>query len=492
MICSISGTTPEEPVVSTKSGHVFEKRLIEKYVEVNGKDPITNEPISQSDLVEIKGTSKIGVKPRPPIATSIPSMLQIFQNEWDSIMLETYTLKQHLDTVRKELSHALYQHDAACRVIARLIKERDQARNALATASVQLPGGRGQSGEPMDTDIPTGISDEVKEKMQKKSAELSGERKRRTVPETLPTPEVVSTYSTISSNPIHKASTPGILCVDTHPFKQEFIVTGGVDSSVVLFNKDTSRIASTLTGHTKRITSVQFYPTPNELIVLSSSQDKTARVWREDGEGKLGASHVVRVHDDEVVGVSLHATGDYFVTASADKTWAFHDIHSGRCLMRVADPQVQAGFECVQFHPDGLILGTGTADSLVRVWDIKSQQNVATFEGHSGRVVDIAFSENGYYLATAGGEGIKIWDLRRLKNFYNIPLEGVNAVAWDYSGSYLAASGNDIRIFHGKSFTPVQTYLGHESTVTDIKFSRNADWFASTSMDRFLKIWGSA
>lgn len=50
--------------------------------------------------------------------------------------METYTLRQTLVQTRQELSSALYQHDAAVRVIARLTKERDEARDALSKVSV--------------------------------------------------------------------------------------------------------------------------------------------------------------------------------------------------------------------------------------------------------------------------------------------------------------------------------------------------------------------
>ncbi|KAF9016252.1 E3 ubiquitin-protein ligase prp19, partial [Haplosporangium bisporale] len=128
---TISGEAPEHPVVSKKSGQVYERRLIVKYIEDNGKDPVTGEDLSEEDLLDIK-SSPSTVKPRPPTMTSIPSILSVLQNEWDSIMLETFTMKQQYQQVRQELSHALYQHDAACRVIARLMKERDAAREALA------------------------------------------------------------------------------------------------------------------------------------------------------------------------------------------------------------------------------------------------------------------------------------------------------------------------------------------------------------------------
>jgi pre-mRNA-processing factor 19 len=41
------------------------------------------------------------VRPRPTQATSIPALVALFQNEWDALMVETYTLKQHLSHTRK-------------------------------------------------------------------------------------------------------------------------------------------------------------------------------------------------------------------------------------------------------------------------------------------------------------------------------------------------------------------------------------------------------
>jgi pre-mRNA-processing factor 19 len=33
------------------------------------------------------------------------------------------------------------------------------------------------------------------------------------------------------------------------------------------------------------------------------------------------------------------------------------------------------------------------------------------------QVTSLSFSENGYHLATAAADGVKLWDLRKLKNF---------------------------------------------------------------------------
>lgn len=136
MYCAISGVSPEEPVVSRKSGHVFEKRLILKaLIASGGKCPVTGEDLSEDDLIAVQVSSGL-VQPIPSSAASLPGILKHLQDEWDSVALETYRLKQTLAATRQELAHALYQYDAATRVIARLTKERDEALLALQARNV--------------------------------------------------------------------------------------------------------------------------------------------------------------------------------------------------------------------------------------------------------------------------------------------------------------------------------------------------------------------
>lgn len=48
------------------------------------------------------------VKPRPSTATSLPSLIATFQNEWDALMLESFSLKKELENVFFEDSFKIY------------------------------------------------------------------------------------------------------------------------------------------------------------------------------------------------------------------------------------------------------------------------------------------------------------------------------------------------------------------------------------------------
>lgn len=255
LICAITNEVPDQPVVSPVSGAVFEKRIIEKYISENGCDPINGKELKVEDLIDIKVPPV--VKPKPPGATSIPATLKTMQDEWDALMLHTFTQRQQLQTARQELSHALYQHDAACRVIARLNKEVTAAREALATLKPQA----GISNTPSTIPQPAiaseaagiamqpieqaGMSADIIQKLQDKATVLTQERKKRgrTVPEELFTQEQIKSFVTIASHPgLHSVSVPGILALDINSTDHSKILTGGNDKNATVFNKETEQI----------------------------------------------------------------------------------------------------------------------------------------------------------------------------------------------------------------------------------------------------------
>lgn len=148
-VCALSGQSPIIDPVVTPSGYIVSRKLLlTKLAENGGVDPFdpfvmplssggggsVRSRLDEGSLIELhtgSGGSANFVPPRPPRATSLPNLLSMLQSEYDVVLLELHDARATLEETRRELSSALYQNDAAVRVVARLAQERDEARGKL-------------------------------------------------------------------------------------------------------------------------------------------------------------------------------------------------------------------------------------------------------------------------------------------------------------------------------------------------------------------------
>ncbi|CAM9175932.1 unnamed protein product [Phaeothamnion confervicola] len=434
------------------------------------------------------------------------------QNEWDELMLETHTIKQHLDATRQELSQTLYQNDAACRVIARLVRERDEAlaqleaqRESVAAevrvaAAVAGAGPEAMQEEPevlaADGEAEIGFTQDILARMTAKFDQLSVTRKKRPIPSGLATRDEIGAFANSYSQTLHKTSPPGILCLALHPVRNGVLLTGGADKTCVVFDSASGKQLGVCQGHEKKVRSVAWHPTG--AVAVSGSADHTCRIWAADDTAptqyvELGRSDL---HREEVVAVTIQATGDFFASASLDGSWALHDIQTARCIKRMSEAAGGGSLASASFHPDGLILATGAKTGIVHLWDLRQKGLcAATLEAHPAAAAALAFSENGYSLATGGEDGVaKIWDLRKIKDIASLPVGSeVKAISYDHSGVYLAAAGtNSVRVFVAKEKTQIAEFACTDRKPnTGIAFGPLAQYLVVSGMDRHVRIWGT-
>ncbi|CAO3669219.1 unnamed protein product [Rhizopus stolonifer] len=413
-------------------------------------------------------------------------------------MLESFTLKQQYQQVRQELTHALYQNDAATRVVARLKKERDSAREALATVQAHLgtaaPQPTATEEESMEVDQPI-LPEQVIEKMNTTSARLSETRRGKKKPPTeFASAESVKEYTQTSNIPsLHSARSAGVTALDVNG---NFILTGGNDKHVQVYDKSEEKVFANLTGHTKKVTAVKFRGQQEvDDVFISASADKHVRLWVPDEKKGYKLGHNINVHKGEVTGLSVHPSKDYFVSSGSDSKWIFYDFETAQSIMETVDSGNQSGYTNIAFHPDGNLLAVGTNDSVVQIWDVKSQKTAANFGDHSGKISALAFSENGYIVATASEDNlVKLWDLRKLSNTKTFTLdEGykVQSLAFDDYGQYLAVGGNDVRVFKAKDGSPIATYADNTSDITGLFWSPLAKGLVTSSLDRTVRFYGN-
>ncbi|ANB11738.1 E3 ubiquitin-protein ligase PRP19 [Sugiyamaella lignohabitans] len=478
----VSGEVPKNPVV-TKTGHVYERSLLETYVKETGNDPVTGEAINlEEDIIVIQASSPSAegatngtvIHPKQPTLTSIPSLLSSLQSEWDALILETFSLKQQLLKTRQELSTALYINDAAVRVSARLTKERDEAREELAklAASLGSVASSGANTSSMDVDANGQEGEESQpsvalpsafiEKITSKSQVLASTRKansKKELPAEHTTVEGLGKF-------VESFKSKQLFASVSHLSVNEEtgdVVTGGGKSQGGIFSTSEKALIGDNFQASGIVTGVCW---DNEAFAVATKAG-VVDYYQADRTSK--PIHISS--NQPLISIASFPAGQLVVTADKNGTWYVVDLESGTELSSISNGSPVTS---LAVHPDGELVAVGSADGNIRIHKVTDEdfsEPAAVFptgsdDSPAGSVTSLSFSENGYWLAASSSSlvgQVQIWNLRKLSLLTTVPFETLNSeilsIKFDPSGQYLAAAsseGIEVAAYNkqGKSWTP--------------------------------------
>ena len=195
-------------------------------------------------------------------------------------------------------------------------------------------------------------------------------------------------------------------------------------------------------------------------------------------------------HDAWIADVVMH--DDRMVSAGTDGVIKITDL-SGEEIA-VLREQPNHSLNAVALSPDARLLAAATVNERaigrVRVWDVGTRGIVRTIDDAAETV---AFTADGIRLVTAGADGVHVWDVRSWER--TAAFEGhagqVFAAALAPDGATVATAGTDgaVRLWDPANGNERLTLHGHEQGVTDIAFSADGTKLVTGGLDGVARVW---
>ncbi|XP_070570769.1 NACHT domain- and WD repeat-containing protein 1-like isoform X2 [Ptychodera flava] len=265
---------------------------------------------------------------------------------------------------------------------------------------------------------------------------------------------------------------------------EKMMVSGSKDDLLKLWDIDTGECLITYEGHSSWISCVCV--TSDGQHVISGSNDKTVKIWKITKD--TNALHRER-HETQPTAVSITSNGTVAISAAPNDTTRIWSFETGKDLH-----VLQNDSACIALMPDDSKLATGSADKVIRVWNLQSGEIVHSLEGHERGIACLTVThDNRYLLSACKGNSIRKWDLYTGESFpewtgHDKPIKGL-AVTPDNSKLISGSSDGSARLWDINNGECLRILTGHTGSVDCIAISPNGSYIATGSMDKTMRVW---
>ena len=306
--------------------------------------------------------------------------------------------------------------------------------------------------------------------------------------------------ATGNARTVGKGHAEGILSLAFSPDGNR-IASGYWSGTIGLWDVASGTETAQLKGHDYRINSLVF--SPDGTTLFSGSSDRTIRTWDVTAAAGIVSPSQRMDAEGTVISLALAPDGTRIASGQTNGTATLWDVATGA-------PTALQGHTYVVyplvFSPDGATLAsgdvadlatlfeTGSSHAKVRLWDVATATQTATYDLETDWILDLSFSPEVTPIALGGTQegAAELWDLETATRISTIPGWWIFAGALSPDRSMVVYGFRDmdlptVELWDLGADTHTATLQGNY--VDQVGFSPDGSFFATGSRDGTILVW---